>query len=67
MSNHITFMRTAIALAKEKEFAAIFLDLANRNRFVDPEEWAKEDHFVNTNWNCKFSRNALHGSDAGFC
>ncbi|GEM_PF-5209188 len=46
-------MNTAIVLAKEKEFVVIFLDLANRDGFVDPEEWAKEDLFVNTKWNCK--------------
>ena len=51
--NHITFMNTAIELAKEKEFVVIFLDLANRDGFVDPHEWSQEDHFVNTDWSCK--------------
>jgi hypothetical protein len=46
-------MNTAIKLAKEKEFAVIFLDLASRDGFVDPHEWSQENHFVNTDWNCK--------------
>lgn len=50
--NNIKFMRTAIELAKEKEFVVIFLDLASRDGLVDPHEWSQEDHFVNTEWNC---------------
>jgi len=53
LTNHLVFMRTAIELAKEKEFVVIFLDLASRDGFIDPHEWSQEGHFVNTDWNCK--------------
>ena len=53
ITDHITFMTTAIELAKEKEFAGIFLDLASRDGFIDPHEWSTEDQFTNTDWNCK--------------
>lgn len=51
-TNHIIVMNTAIELAKEEEFALLFLDLASRGGFVDPHEWSREDHLVNTDWNC---------------
>ena len=51
--NDVVFMSTAIELAKQKEMALIFLDLANRYGFVDPHEWAEDALFVNTDWGCK--------------
>lgn len=53
ITNHVRFMETAIMLAKEKQFAVIFLDLARRDGYVDPHEWCREAQFVNTEWNCK--------------
>lgn len=50
--NDIALMTTAIELAKQKEMALIFLDLANRGKFVDPHEWAEEDMFLDTEWGC---------------
>lgn len=50
--NDVVFMATAVELAKRKEMALIFLDLANRGKLVDPHEWAEEDIFLNTIWGC---------------